>query len=253
MRKLPPALLATLLIGSFATSMVVPATLQANDLRGIWQNNQGVRKFDGKRSVEAYDRFNDAMVDLPFSPEVHYNLGNSFLTNKEYDKALNEYSQATRFSTGNSKKERDTRFKALFNSAVVLTELKRIDEAIDQYQRALEINPDSIETKTNIELLAQSQSGGGEGQDQEKKQDQGGDKKDQKQGQGDQDQEKQQQPQQPQNQGQKPKPSPRPFKSEDLSQQDVNRILEELKRQEDSIREKMNKEGSKDAPKDKDW
>lgn len=231
-----------------------PFEADANDLRGILRNNQGVRKFDGEKPVEAYDRFNDAMVDLPFSPEVHFNLGNSFMVNKEYDKALNEYSQALRYSTGEGKRDRETRFKALFNAAVALTELKRVDEAIDRYQQALEIMPDSIETKTNLELLAKSQGGGGEGQDQQNKQNQNGDQKDDGQGQGDQDKEKQQQPKpDQQNKGQKPKPSPRPFKSDDLSQQDVNRILEELKRQEDSIREKMNKEGSKDAPRDKDW
>lgn len=228
----------------------VASESRANDLRGIWQNNQGVRKFDGKKSVEAFDRFNDAMVDLPFSSEVHYNLGNTFLGNKEFDKALSEYAQALKLSRGKSKQEQETRFKALFNSGVALTELKRVDEAIDHYQQALEIHPDSIETKTNIELLARSQSGGGEGQDQDKKQQDKGDQKKDKDGQGDQDQQ-QKQPQQ--YQGQKPKPKPKPFKSEELSQQDVNRILEELKRQEDSIREKMQREGAKDAPRDKDW
>jgi hypothetical protein len=38
-----------------------------------------------------------------------------------------------------------------------------------------------------------------------------------------------------------------------LSQQDVGRILEEIKRQEDQVREKMQREGGKDAPRDKDW
>lgn len=238
----------------------LPREVEANELRGIWQNNQGVRRHADKRPVEAYDRFNDAMADLPFAPEVHYNLGNSFFDNKEFEKALSEYRQSIKYSgteglsKGRKTAVEETRFRALFNSGVTLSELKRYDEAIEAYQQALDIKPDSIETKTNIELLTQMQDGqGGEGQDQKDKnqQDKGDKNKDQK-GEGDKDKEKDQQ-QPKQNQGQKPKPSPRPFKSEELTQQDVGRILEELKRQEDQIRAKMQREGAKDAPRDKDW
>jgi tetratricopeptide (TPR) repeat protein len=229
------------------------STAYASEIQGILRNNEGVRKLESGRRVEAYDRFTDALVDLPFSGEVHYNLGNSFLANKEFEKALNEYVQAIKTSPGDSSREKDVQFKAYFNSAIALTELKKTDEALDLYQKALDLEPDSIEAKTNIELLTQQSQGGGQGDNQDKNKDKKDqkDQKDQKQGEG---QDKKDQQKKPENQNQqKPQPTPRPFKSEQLNQQDVSKILEELKRQEEQIRAKMQREGAKDAPRDKDW
>ena len=52
-----------------------------------------------------------------------------------------------------------------------------------------------------------------------------------------------------------PRPTPQNFKSKDLSENDVRRILEELKRQEQEIRAKQYKE-NKNTPEsqiEKDW
>ena len=126
-------------------------------------------------------------------------------------------------------------------------------EALDAYQKSLESNPNSIEAKQNIELLVAAGEGEGEGDGDDKKPQDGKDKKDQK-------DQKDQKPKD--GEGPKPpeppkgpqgKPTPKPFKSDNLSQQDVGRILEELKQQEDKIREKMQREGAKEAPRDKDW
>jgi tetratricopeptide (TPR) repeat protein len=231
----------------------LPLAAQANDLRGIIRNNEGVARTGKGKSMEAYDKFTKSMVDLPFSGTVHYNLGNTFLANKEFDKALSEYQQAIRMSSPQDKNTRSTRFNALFNSAIALTELKRVDEALQSYQMALEIEPDSVETKTNIELLtASSQGGGGEGDQKDKKEDKKdgeGDKKEEpKDGDGDKDKKPP-----PKSGKDKKKDQPKPFKSEDLSEQDMNRIMEEIKRQEEQIRAKSQREGAKEAPPDKDW
>ena len=238
--------------------LILGLPVMASQLHGIYLNNQGVQRFTKKRPVEAFDRFNNALADLPFSPEVHYNLGTAFLENKEYEKALSEYQQSMTLVRGQSKRELEVRFKALFNSAIALTELKRVDEAIDHYQKALEIIPDSVEVKTNIELLVQ-QDGGGSGGEKDDKDQKNKDSKGQKDpkdknkdGDGD-NKDQKDKPKPDQSKEPPPKPSPRPFKSEELSQQDVGRILEELKRQEDQIRAKMQREGAKDAPLDKDW
>jgi Ca-activated chloride channel homolog len=252
MRRAVSLLSLTCLAALVATS----APAEASELRGVMRNNRGVQNFGEKKPVEAFDRFTESLADLPFRPEVHYNLGTSFLANKEVDKALSQFQEAVRLAPGDSLREGAVRFRAYFNAGVALTELKRIDEALEMYQRALNEVPDSIEAKTNIELLVQSQAGGGGGEDekdQENQQDKGNQKDSKpKEGQ-DQDKSKPDQPQQFQNQP-KEKPTPRPFKSDQLSQQDVNRILEELKRQEEQIRARMQQQqGGKDAPPDKDW
>jgi Ca-activated chloride channel family protein len=257
----------------FASSLSsTPAA--ANQLRGIYKNNQGVRRFQAKKAVEAFDRFNNAIADLPFTPEVHYNMGTTFLENKEYEKALSEYQIALKLAAGlkgpdggapegaAKSRQADVSFRAHFNAAIALTELKKNDEALAHYQAALEILPQSVEVKTNIELLAQQDSGGGQGDDKDDKKDQKdqkdkkdkNDKKDNKDQKDKDDQNKDKPKPDPKDKNEpKAKPTPRPFKSQELNQQDVGRILEELKRQEDEIRSKMQRDGAKDAPRDKDW
>jgi Ca-activated chloride channel homolog len=206
-------------------------------LRGIQNNNRGVKSFTDERLSDSYNSFVTSLSDLPFSPEVHYNLGRTFFENKEYEKAYKESMTAAKFAEPNS----ETRFQALFQAGAALGESKKVDEAIAVYQLALEIKPESKEVKTNIELLTQQQQGGGQGdQQQEQKQD----------GEGQGDQQKDQPNQGPK---QDQKKQPKPFKSDDLSKKDVENILDELERQEEGIRAKFQREGSKDTPKDKDW
>jgi Ca-activated chloride channel homolog len=213
----------------------------AGELGAIRDNNEGVKRFEKGRANDAYHKFTEALADLPFDGTVHSNLGDTFLANKEFDKAMSEYREAIRLSPGQSRRDRTVRFHSLFNMALIHSMEKRIDAALETYQMALEIVPDSVETKTNMELLIQSGGGGGQGDDQKDKKPQDG--------QGDQDQ------QQPQkfDDKKKEKPKPKPFDSKDLTQQDVNKILDELKQQEEQVRAKMERQGAKDAPPDKDW
>ncbi|MGZ5280485.1 MAG: tetratricopeptide repeat protein, partial [Pseudobdellovibrionaceae bacterium] len=51
----------------------------------------------------------------------------------------------------------------------------------------------------------------------------------------------------------KNKPQPQKFKSGELTQGDVNKILGEIKQQEQKIRAEFNKKETKDEPRDKDW
>lgn len=240
--------LAILAIGGLGA----PPDSKAGELKGVIINNEGVRTFSEERRVEAHERFMESLAEVPFSPEVHYNIGTSFLVNQEFEKALSEYEQTLKLAAGAGKREAALRFHAHFNAAIALTQLKRIDEALEHYQRALDLNPESVETKTNIELLTQNQTGGqGEGEQQKQDSDNQSGQDQNNQGQAPHqeptDQQKKRQ------QGNQKKQEPRPFDSEQLSKQDVQKILEELKRQEEQIRAKMQREGAKDAPPDKDW
>ncbi len=222
----------------FVIIMICASGASAGEFRGILKNNEGVKNFKNKRSVEAYDNFTQALGDMPFQAELHLNLGDAFSEHKEYDKAMQEFDTATRLTQSPPLK-----FAALYNAAEAASQKKEIDLALNYYQQALDLNPDSKEVKTNIELLlAGGQGGSGEqAQDQKKKDDQsdGG--------------QQQQKPKQNGQGQQQQKPKPKPYNSNDVSEQDVGRILEELKRQEEDIRAKMQREGAKDVPKAKDW
>lgn len=227
---------------SFIFSLMIFCSVAgASELKGIWLNHEGVRAYTEERSNDSYNYFAKSLAEMPFSPEAHFNLGASYFMNKEFEKAQKEFEQAAILAkkAGSPVAE----FASHFNAGVAATEAKQVDVALDAYQKALLLQPASVEVKTNIELLTASQSGGDGGENKEQKDD--GDK-------GKQEPKPGEKPNQPQP-NQQQKPQPKPFDSKEMSQQDVNRIVEELKRQEEQIRAKFQNEKMKSAPNDKDW
>lgn len=237
-------------LGLILVTILVPLFLGfPQKVRLWWGLREGVNHYQSERVFEAYKKFLSLVEDFPKLGITHFNLATAFDKNDESPKAESEY-----HATINLNSDPTSVFSAQFNLAIQKTKQKKINEALAHYQAALAVVPDSKEVKTNIELLFQSQSGGGEGDGDQQDQDQKGNKKDQKPKEGDGDQKKEQE----QNQGNKPyenrKKMPRPFKSEDLSKQDMERILEELKRQENQIRGRMHQENkSEEKPVEKDW
>lgn len=243
--------LVTLFIFCFQAGATKPST--------VMTNNEGAKILQGEEHFQAYQKFLEALVSDPLNPYIHINLGLAFLRNEEKEKALKEFQAADELAAG----EAEAHFIARFNAAILKAAEKDIDGALKLYQAALEVHPESKEVKTNIELLMQQMAGGGQGDKQEqdqqkkddKKQDGQGDQKkeDQKQGEGDKDKEKEQQPQEKSENQEQKKKQPQPFESKELTQEDVRKILEELKSQEQAIRANEYKKGAKDAPREKDW
>ena len=204
----------------------------------VRNNNAAVDEFTKKNYYSAYQGFLRSLVRNPFSPQIHLNLGLTFQQNEELEKALGEYKLVTRLPGVDP----ESIFQAHFNAATVYTALGQIPEALAEYQNALEVHPDSKEVKTNIELLWQQQQGGGKGKnkDKDKKPNDKDDKKDKNK-----DPNQEPQPEE--------KKKPQKFDSEKLNQDDVRKILEELKNQEQQIRAEMNKKETKEAPRAKNW
>ena len=234
-------------------------------LRTLELNREGNEALQGQTYPTAMGKYLEALRYDPFAGALHLNLGLSFEGQQQADNALQSYKEAEVLAEKEGNKE--LQFMALFNRAQLLGKAKKVDEALELYQKALDIVPTSNEAKTNIELLIQSQQGGGggEGQDQKDQQDQkqdqkqGGqgqdqkDQKDQKKPQdSDKDKEQKEQPKEGQKQ-QSPKYKPRPFQGQELSEGDVKKILGELKQQEERIRAEYNRKEVKEQPRDKDW
>ena len=202
-------------------------------------NKDGIDKLKAKSYFPAYQDFVKALEDDPLNPELHLNIGFALEANEEFEKAEQAYQGALRLIPEG---DNNRRFEALFNLAGVQAKNKKINQALQAYQQALDINPESKEVKTNIEMLWKG--GGGEGESD-------GESKDQKEG----DQGKGR-PKDPGQQGQQPKEQkkqPKPFNSENLTAQDVKKILDEIKNQEQGIRAQEYDKGAKEAPRGKDW
>lgn len=222
------------------------SNVQATNPARTLENNKAVNLINKDQTLEAQSQLQRSVVNHNNYSELHYNLAISYEKNGEVDKAVKEYELAAKMTDSEVMK-----FQANFNAAHLLGENKKIQDALARYQAALEVKPSSVEVKTNIELLTKENSGGqSDKQDQSKKNDKS-DKQEQnkknEQGQNQQNQDNQQQ--------QKPKENKlQEYKSENLSKQDVQKIFEELKRQEDKIRAKVNDEKkTKDKAIEKDW
>jgi Ca-activated chloride channel homolog len=202
-------------------------------------NSDGIDKLQAKSYYPAFQDFIKALQEDPLNPQLHMNLGLALELNEEFEKAEQAYKGALRLIPAS---DPSRRFQTLFNLAGVQSRNKKIDEALKTYQAALEIDPDSKEVKTNIELLWQGGGGDGEGEGQEQKEGDGegkGRPKDPG--------------EQPQGGQEQKKKQPKPFNSQNLTPQDVKKILDEIKNQEQGIRAQEYDKGAKEAPRGKDW
>jgi tetratricopeptide (TPR) repeat protein len=218
--------------------------LFAQSPQTVYKNNTAHDLFNEDKVFESKQILQNEVIENPGSPELKYNFGKVFEKSNEVDDAIREYVAAAK-----SNQNSELQFQSLFNAARLYGDKKDIPNALKYYQLALDIKPDSLEVKTNIELLIQNGGGGGGGENNQQ-QNQNQDQNENKEGDGKQNQ---QQPPPPQGKPEQKKQQPQKFKSQELSEQDVRRILEELKRQEDQIRKKMNEQKTQESPIGKDW
>ena len=211
--------------------------LGTGDLRDIWSNNQAVKHMEQKKMLEAHEEFTQLLSQKPFHPLFQFNLGSSFIAVEELPKAIKMYNEILKLNPLPPQIE----FATYYNLGVLnsLGEDSNIDLALENYQKALALVPDSKEIKTNIELLFKGGKGKGKG---DKK-----DKKDQNQDQSD----KGEQPKEPQKFTNKKQPNQ--FDGKEMSKGDVKKILEELKKQEQRIRAKHDRKGGKESDREKNW
>jgi tetratricopeptide (TPR) repeat protein len=250
---------------------VLMSGCQFTDLRAVYFNNATSKKLKEKSMDENQTGYMKALEIEPLLPAVHSNLGSTYDVLKDPDRAMKLYKNAEEYSKieiENLEKqpihaqwERSalytTLFASLFNQGQLLARENKIDDALKKYQDALALNSESIEVKTNIELLMQQKKGGGKGEGESKdnkdsdKDSKGKDKKDGESKDDDKDQDKQ--GSKPKDYSGSPKYKPRDFKGE-LTKENVSKIFGEISQQEKKMRAQFSKQNqTKESPRDKDW
>lgn len=219
-------------------------------------NNLGLADLKAKNYYAAVEKFAAALGLNPYSAEVQINFAIALEYLGKTEEALRALQSSAKISDNP-----EVKFISEYNQGVLLSKGEDKEQALSHYQNALDILPDSFETKVNIELLTAENDGKGKGDKQDKDQkDQKdnqdkkdkGDGKDNEKDQKDKDKGEDPKEDQPKKYG-KNNPQPKPFKSEELTQGDVNKILNELRQQEQKIRAEFNKKIIKEKPRDKDW
>lgn len=248
-------------------------------LTALLQESTAKKAIKEKLNDKALATYLKILETDPELPEVHSNVGVLFLSDKKNDEAFKSLLQAHKLAE--LKKDPTALFVINYNLGVYYGAQKKVPEALEYYQAALEFNPSSKETKHNIELLIQSNSKGSQGgenqdSDQQNQNGESKDSKDKKDGKDNKDQKDQKDKKDDKDQKDKDgkdkdkpdekdgkekdkdveqnkKYKPRPYKGDQLSEGDVKKILGELKNQEQKIRANFEKKERKENKNEKDW
>lgn len=223
-------------------SLLNQACQKTDQVEAVFHNRDAEVQITKKDFSAAANSFGQAVALDPQSGVHHLNLGVISELMKKTDTATMSYKSARDLG------DKETRFMAYFNLGRLLATSGAIDDALASYQKALEIKPDSIETKVNIELLitqekekrdGEGHGKGGKGKG--KKNDDPNEDQDKKD-----DEKKEYAPNEPQ-------PGEKPPEDGEISPSDRNKILKELERQDKKIRNEYNKGERKETPNEQDW
>ena len=132
-----------------------------NVLKSIHENNKGVASLELEDAAAAEQHFIQALAENPFNVLVHLNLGRTFEIQKMFDKAIKENESVLRYNG----LPKELQYVAHFNAGNAAAQGEKVDLAVQHYKEALEVTPDYLETKTNIELLFKSGAGKGKGKE----------------------------------------------------------------------------------------
>ena len=163
------------------------------------QVEEGNAKLGAGKIKEALEHYEKAAKELPDEPGVQYNLGIARFQLGQLEPARQALAKAATAADPSLKA------KALYNLGNAQLELKHYAEAVQAYTRTLQLDPQHLSSKWNLELalrrLKEEEKKKKEEEkkkkkDQKDQKDQKGDQKDQKGDQKQQDQQKQQPPDQ---------------------------------------------------------
>ena len=93
---------------------------------------------------------NSCLFDSVFLIEkVLYNLANTYYKQDKFDKSVKEYALL------DTTEDKDLLFRSYYNLGNSLYKTQKLNESLEAYKKALDLKPDDIDTKHNIEVLNQ--------------------------------------------------------------------------------------------------
>lgn len=107
----------------------------------------GNRYYDKQLFDEAIKHYRSAQIKAPGSAEIHFNAGDAHHRQQDFGAAEAEYNRAL------SSKDRILRGNAYYNLGNNAYRQEKIDEAMEYYKKALDMNPDDMDAKYNIEYI----------------------------------------------------------------------------------------------------
>jgi len=286
-KKGGPASAALMILLMLFSGLASSQNAEAAPLRAYLENEKGIDSLKDGKVDDAKREFGTAQAIAPDLPELEFNQGVVQLNAGDADAAIQSFGEATKKSLG---KDPEFASKSLFNLGVAQTKKGDFKSAVKSYLAAIdqsESTPSTQSTKKvesearkNLELLNQEQKK----QQQQKKQDQ--QKKDQEQKQQQQQQQQEQQKKDEKDKQDKQKsdqqkdqdkdkdkkdsekdkgdqdkagnekyddPKNQQFKSQKLTPEDADRVMEELKHREKELQTKLKQKKTNTQDSVNDW
>jgi tetratricopeptide (TPR) repeat protein len=234
----------------FALLLALPWAMQAQQ----WFGNpeparirEGNRQFLEKNYSQAEITYRTAAAAAPNSFRAAFNLGDALYKEEQYDMAAKQFASAAQLAT-----QPADRASALHNLGNVFLKQEKYAEAVEAYKQSLKLKPGDPDTRYNLAYaMSKDKPQNQQQQNQQNQQDQQQDPKDEKNTQ-DQDSPNKEANRDDTPEGQK---ANKPQNQQALSKQEIDRMLEALKGQEEDVQKKLLKQKARATTRsqEKDW
>ncbi len=229
-----------------AVLLLMAGTIAADDFSKYV--GRGNAAYEEGEYSQALDWYHQAEVERPETPGLDFNIGTTLYKEGKYEEALEKLQSSLR--TDNITHEA----LAHYNVGNGYFRTGDYQAAIQAYQKSLELNPDDLDAKYNLELARIRLKEQLQKQEQDPQQQQQDQQQQQQQEQPEQEnQEQQQQPQDQDQQDQKQQPQPQEVDENEMSKEDAERILNALKDDEKDVQKKINRNLPRGNYQGNDW
>ncbi len=215
----------------------------------VGKGNQAVTEGDYQTALDYYHQ---AEVERPETPELEYNMAGALYHDEKYEEAVDKLQKSLVLQDANKEAS------AHYNLGSVYYRMGDFQNAIQSYQRSLELIPEDIDAKYNLELARkmlkeQMEREKQEPQDQQQEQEQ--EKKDQEQQEEEQEeqQDQQQEEQNNEEENEEQQPQPQEQSEDEMSKEDAERILNALKDDEKELQKDQERFKAKGNYQGNDW
>ncbi len=109
--------------------------------------NKGLEAYRQEQWDEALNYFQDALLDDPENPLLHFNVGAVLYKKEKYEEALQSFQKAL------ATEDVQLQEKAYYNIGNTYYRMQKYKEAVEAYIKALELDPTDGDAKYNLELV----------------------------------------------------------------------------------------------------
>lgn len=111
-------------------------------------NREGNRHYEEKKYESALGAYRKAQVRKPDQPEIRYNTGTTLYQLDQFSEASSQLEHSISSAQSN-----DLKARAYYNYGNTQYRLGQFDQAIEAYKKTLDLNPNDLDAKYNLELL----------------------------------------------------------------------------------------------------